>query len=156
MSTLRASGLRAIARHPRRSLPVGLVTTSALGVMTRVGSAKRNVLRAAAPLKRAATDRQVRRESRRAAADATRAWRRAEHVGVAKAFTDRRVARNLRQARRHMSRAASCSISPPRHRLRNTVVVVAGVGVGGAVVVKARRATSSAMATPAGATANAA
>jgi hypothetical protein len=58
---------------------------------------------------------------------------------LASALTDKQVARKLRHATHHASRAASLSIgSPRRHRLRNTTiaVVAAGALAGAAYVVR--------------------
>jgi hypothetical protein len=73
-------------------------------------------------------DRKVGVESRRAAKDASRAARRAKRVGVAKALTDKRVARDLRRATQHASKAASLAVAQRRRRVRTTAVLVVGTG----------------------------
>ena len=78
-------------------------------------------------------------ETRQAKADALHAARRVRRIGVASALTDKRVARKLRHATHHASRAASLSISSPRrHPFRNTTiaVVAAGTLAGAAYVVR--------------------
>jgi hypothetical protein len=68
-----------------------------------------------------------------------------QRIGVASALTDKRVARKLRHATHHASRAASLSISSPRrHRVRNTtiVVVAAGTLAGAAYAVRSKVVTA--------------
>ena len=63
---------------------------------------------------------------------------------MASALTDKRVARKLRHATHHASRAASLSISSPRrHPVRNTTiaVVAAGTLAGAAYAVQTKNVT---------------
>jgi len=87
------------------------------------------------------SDHKVHAETRRARADALHAAHRVQRIGVASALTDKRVARKLRHATHHASRAASLSISSPsRHRVRNTsiAVVAAGTLAGAAYAVRTK------------------
>jgi hypothetical protein len=91
--------------------------------------------------RRAVSDHKVHAETRRARADALHAAHRVQRIGLASALTDKRVARKLRHATHHASRAASLSISSPRrHRVRNTsiVVVAAGTLAGAAYAVRTK------------------
>ena len=91
--------------------------------------------------RRAVSDHKVHSETRRARADALHAAHRVQRIGLASALTDKRVARKLRHATHHASRAASLSISSPRrHRVRNTsiVVVAAGTLAGAAYAVRTK------------------
>jgi hypothetical protein len=124
MSTqITTQGARLVRRHPHRAVGMGLITA-----------------------RRAASDHKVRAETRRARADALHAARRVQRIGMASALTDKRVARKLRHATHHASRAASLSISSPRrHRVRNTsiVVVAAGTLAGAAYAVRAKTMMAS-------------
>jgi hypothetical protein len=103
----------------------------------------------AQPVKRAATDRRVHRESRRAGADAAAAFRRVGEVGIVEAMNDRRVARKLTRATHHASKAVVYSVTPaPQHRKRNAALVALGVGGITAGVLAARRSPSSQVPTP--------
>jgi hypothetical protein len=103
----------------------------------------------AKPMKRAATDRRVHRESRRAGADAAAAFRRVGEVGIVEAMNDRRVARKLSGATHHASKAVVFSVTPaPQHRKRNAALVALGVGGITAGVLAARRSPSSTVPTP--------
>ena len=107
---------------------------------TRKG-ARRRAQHLAEPARRAVSDHKVHAETRRARADALHAAHRVRRIGVASALTDKRVARKLRHATHHASRAASLSISSPRrHRVRNTsiVVVAAGTLAGAAYAVRTK------------------
>ena len=107
---------------------------------TRKGS-RRRAQHLAEPARRAVSDHKVHAETRRARADALHAAHRVRRIGVASALTDKRVARKLRRATHHASRAASLSISSPRrHRIRNTsiVVVAAGTLAGAAYAVRTK------------------
>ncbi len=107
----------------------------------------RLVRRHAEPARRAVSDHKVRAETRRARADALHAAHRVQRIGVASALTDKRVARKLRHATHHASRAASLSISSRRrHRVRNTtiVVVAAGTLAGAAYAVRPKTVTAPA------------
>ena len=100
---------------------------------------RRRAQQLAEPARRAVSDHKVHAETRRARADALHAARRVQRIGVASALTDKRVARKLRHATHHASRAASLSISSPRrHPVRNTTiaVVAAGTLAGAAYVVR--------------------
>ena len=93
--------------------------------------------------RRAVSDHKVHAETRRARADALHAAHRVRRIGVTSALTDKRVARKLRHATHHASRAASLSISSHRrHRVRNTtiVVVAAGTLAGAAYAVRPKTA----------------
>jgi hypothetical protein len=117
---------------------MGLITVSALRSIN-AADARRRARHLAKPAKRAASDRKVHAETRQAKADALHAARRVRRIGVASALTDKRVARKLRHATHHASRAASLSISSPRrHPFRNTTiaVVAAGTLAGAAYVVR--------------------
>jgi hypothetical protein len=107
--------------------------------------ARRRAQHLAEPARRAVSDRKVHAETRRAKADALHAAHRVQRIGMASALTDKRVARKLRQATHHASRAASLSISSPRrHRARNTTiaVVAAGTLAGAAYAVRSIIATA--------------
>jgi hypothetical protein len=117
---------------------MGLITVSALRSIN-AADARRRARHLAKPAKRAASDRKVHAETRQAKADALHAARRVQRIGVTSALTDKRVARKLRHATHHASRAASLSISSPRrHPFRNTTiaVVAAGTLAGAAYVVR--------------------
>jgi len=131
-------GARFVRRHPRRALSMGLITVSALRSIN-AADARRRAQHLAKPATRAVSDHKVHAETRRAKADAMHAAQRVQRIGVANALTDKRVARKLRHATHHASRAASLSIgSPRRHHLRNTTiaVVAAGALAGAAYVVR--------------------
>ena len=87
---------------------------------------------------RRVSDRRVRRELRRAAFHAALAARRAQSVGPARASGDRRVTRGFQRSTRHAARALSFSISPPSHRVRNTVLIVTGAATTVVAVVAIR------------------
>ena len=130
--------IRSASRHRRRTAQIGLLTTT---VLSRGAHARGHYRGLADPVRRAATDRRVHRQSRRAAADVAGAVRRAGRVGIADAMTDRRVATGLRKAGRHASRALALTISPPpSHKKRNTAIVALGIGgaTAGAIVAKRR------------------
>jgi hypothetical protein len=139
MSThITTQGARLVRRHPRRAVSMGLITVSALRSIN-AADARRRARHLAKPAKRAASDRKVHAETRQAKADALHAARRVQRIGVTSALTDKRVARKLRHATHHASRAASLSISSPRrHPFRNTTiaVVAAGTLAGAAYVVR--------------------
>jgi len=133
-------GARLVRRHPRRAVSIGLLTVSALRSIN-AADARRRAQHLAEPVTRAVTDRKVHAETRRAKADALHAAQRVQRIGVASALTDKRVARKLRHATHHASRAASLSIgSRRRHRVRNSTiaVVAAGALAGAAYVVRPR------------------
>ena len=141
MSTqITTQGARLLRRHPRRAVGMGPITVSALRSINAAG-ARRRAQQLAEPARRAVSDHKVHAETRRARADALHAARRVQRIGVASALTDKRVARKLRHATHHASRAASLSISSPRrHRVRNTsiVVVAAGTLAGAAYAVRTK------------------
>ena len=121
-------GARLVRRHPRRAVSMGLITVSALRSIN-AADARRRAQHLAQPARRAVSDRKVHAETRRARADALHAAHRVQRIGVASALTDKRVARKLRHATHHASRAASLSISSPRrHRVRNTTIAVVAAG----------------------------
>ncbi|HWH66760.1 MAG TPA: hypothetical protein VNS99_11695 [Gaiellales bacterium] len=110
-------------------------------MMSTRKSSRRRAQQLAEPARRAVSDHKVHAETRRARADALHAARRVQRIGVASALTDKRVARKLRHATHHASRAASLSISSPRrHRVRNTsiAVVAAGTLAGAAYAVRTK------------------
>lgn len=145
MSTqITTQGARLVRRHPRRTVGMGLITVSALRSIN-AADARRRAQHLVEPARRAASDHKVRAETRRAKADALHAARRVQRIGVASALTDKRVARKLRHATHHASRAASLSISSPRrHRVRNTtiVAVAAGTLAGAAYAVRPKTVTA--------------
>ena len=110
-------------------------------MMSTRKSPRRRAQHLAEPARRAVSDHKVHAETRRARADALHAARRVQRIGLASALTDKRVARKLRHATHHASRAASLSISSPRrHRVRNTsiAVVAAGTLAGAAYAVRTK------------------
>ncbi len=122
--------IRWARHHPRRALRIGLLTGSAIRWTTTVADARRHAGRVAEPLQRAATDRRIHVETRRAKADASRAAHRVRRVGLTGALTDKRVARELRHATRHASRAAHLAVRPRRHhRTRTAAITLVGSGV---------------------------
>ena len=129
MSTkITTQGARLVRRHPRRAVSMGLITLSALRSIN-AADARRRAQRLARPASRAVSDRKVHAETRRATDDALHAARRVQRIGAASALTDKRVARKLRHATHHASRAASLSISSPRrHPVRNTTIAVVAAG----------------------------
>jgi hypothetical protein len=129
MSTqITTQGARLVRRHPRRAVGMGLITVSALRSIN-AADARRRAQHLAQPARRAVSDHKVHAETRRARTDALHAAHRVQRIGVASALTDKRVARKLRNATHHASRAASLSISSPRrHRVRNTTIVVVAAG----------------------------
>jgi hypothetical protein len=78
--------------------------------------------------RRVATDQNVHAEMQRAIANASHAARRAQSVGAARALSDKRLARQLRRATRHASKAASLAVHPRRNRVRRAALVLAGSG----------------------------
>jgi hypothetical protein len=86
----------------------------------------------------------VRREARQASIHAALALRRADHLGLVSALTDRRIARHLTRARRHASRALLLTAAPPPSRRgRNAVLIATGAGITTASVVAIRRTIQS-------------
>jgi len=142
-----AASARVLQRYERRgpSLLAALMTTEGGTSMETTHRYRRLV----EPVKRVATDRQVHRQSRRAAADVAGAIRRAGRVGIADAMTDRRVACGLRRAGRHASRALVLTIAPPpSHKKRNAAIVALGVGGITAGAIAARHSFQPAGETP--------
>lgn len=122
--------IRWARHHPRRALRIRLLTGSANGMTTKIAHATGNAGRVAGPLKRAATDPQIHAETHRARADASRAAHRVHRIGVTVALTDRRVARHLRDAIRHVSKAAHLTIHPHRRRrTRTAAITLVGTGI---------------------------
>lgn len=141
--------VRSAVRHPRRAVKIGLLTTTVLRYRQKARSRGRYLVVVAEPVRRAATDRRVHRESRRAGADAASAFRRVGEVGLVEAMNDRRVARKLSRATHHASKAVVFSVAPPpQHRKRNAALVALGVGGITAGVLAARRSPSSTVPTP--------
>ncbi len=115
-------GVRLALRHPLRTARMGNVlvgSTVRLVVIGRQG---------AEAAKRAATDRAVHAEGRRAVASATRAARRIHRVGFGNALSDRRAVRELWLATGHASKAANLVFNPRPSRPKRTVVIVVGAG----------------------------
>ncbi len=79
--------------------------------------------------RRAAVDPKVHTETRRARRDALHAAKRIRRVGVTRAVTDKHVARDLRRASHHASRAAHFAVRPARTK----TVTLLGAGVFAAV-----------------------
>jgi hypothetical protein len=78
--------------------------------------------------RRVATDQNVHAELQRAIVDASHAARRAQRVGPTKALSDKRLARQLRRASRHASKAATLAVHPRRNRLRRGALMLVGSG----------------------------
>src|SRR5262249_20909010 len=132
-TTVRRYALKQAVRHPRRAMKIGL-----LAAKTR-----RNIRVVTDPARRAATDKRVRAETRRAQEHAMRARRRAAKIGMARALSDRRVARSMRRASEHASKAANLAVNPkPSHKVRNAVLVVVGAGTASAAAVTSWRMRS--------------
>ena len=90
---------------------------------------------------RALADPRVHREVRRAAAHASRASRRARHVGPAQSLNDRCVGRELHRAGRHLAHAADLATHPRRsHRARNVALATAAAVAAGAAYARLRPA----------------
>jgi hypothetical protein len=94
----------------------------------KVAEARQQALKVAEPARRAATDIRVHSETRRARGNAVRAAHRVQRIGVTRALTVNQVARNLRRATHHATRAANLAVNPSRHRVRKTSIVVLGTG----------------------------
>jgi hypothetical protein len=141
---------RMAVRHPRRAVKFGLFSAAVLRSTHKARDRGRYLVVVAEPMKRAATDRRVHRESRRAGADAASAFRRVGEVGIVDAMSDRRVARKLSRATQHASRAVVFSVTPPpQHRKRNAALVAIGVGGITAGVLAARRTSNGSAVAPA-------
>lgn len=151
---LTTHGALLMHRRPRRALGLGLLAASALRGLS-IAEARRRSQQLVEPTRRAASDPRVHAETRRAKADAVRAVHRVQQIGIARALTDRRVARKLRHATHHASQAASLSIDlPRRHRIRDTtmVVVASGTLAGGAYAARHRLSTPAERTVPSEAT----
>jgi hypothetical protein len=120
-------GLRIAGNHPRRALRMSLIAAP-LATKMRGATHGRRMVTLVDPVRRAATEPKIHKEVRKAAADVSSAFARAQRVGVADAFGDRRVARKLRLAAVHTSRAARHSIDHPHHRARNATIAILGTG----------------------------
>lgn len=120
-------GLWMAGNHPRRALRMSLIAAPRATKM-RGATRGRRMVTLIDPIKRAATEPKVRKEVRKAAADVSSAFARAQRVGVTDAVGDRRVASKLRLAALHTSRAARHSIDHPHHRARNATIVILGTG----------------------------
>jgi hypothetical protein len=94
----------------------------------KVAEARQQALKVAEPARRAATDIRVHSETRRARGNAVRAAHRVQRIGVTRSLTDKQVARHLRRATHHATRAANLAVNPSRHRVRKTSIVVLGTG----------------------------
>ncbi len=113
--------------HPRRALRMSL-NAAPRATKIRGATRGRRMVTLIDPVRRAATDPKVHMEVRKAAADVSSAFARAQRVGVTDAVGDRRVARKLRLAALHTSRAAHHSFDHPHHRARNATIVILGTG----------------------------
>lgn len=134
---------RALMRHPRRAVRLVLLASS-LFATVRVGEARAWAGRLQTTARRAVSDAGVPAEAGRARRHASRSARRAQRLGVQRALTDKRVARDLRHVALHASRAASLAVRPRRtHRIRKAAIVVAGTGVIAGIVWGKRRSSSS-------------
>lgn len=128
-TTIRQSGIRKLRGKPRRSLRIELFASPILAARLRAAKVREQTSQLVEPARRAATDRRVHRETYRAKRHASCALHRARRIGVAKALTDKRVSRNLNRSVSHAAHAASVALNQtPRHRVRNTTLVVAGAG----------------------------
>jgi len=125
------------SRHPTRVMKMGLLAGRHPRRTVKIFEITRQANRMKEPVKRAATDRRVRKEARRASENATRAARRVQQVGFANALNDRKVARYSKRATDHATKAANLATNPPANRMRKVTVVVlgtselAGVAYGG-------------------------
>jgi hypothetical protein len=120
------------ARHPRRSARLTLLAGRNLKTVMTVVAVSRQASRVAQPVRRAARDPEVHAEAMRAAKEVSAAAQRAQKVGVANSLNDKRVARSLRRAQRHATRATNrARREPPRRRRRVTVILVGAGVVGG-------------------------
>jgi hypothetical protein len=120
-------GLWMVGNHPRRALRMSLIAAPRATKM-RGATRGRRMVTLIDPIRRAATEPKIRKEVRKAAADVSSAFARAQRVGVTDAIGDRRVARKLRLAALHTSRATRHSIDHPHHRARNATIVILGTG----------------------------
>jgi hypothetical protein len=104
--------------------------------VTRLGSSLRGPTAKVAAMsgqavgtaRRVATDQTVRAEMQRAIADASHAARRAQRVGPTRALSDKHLARQLRRASRHASKAATLAVHPRRNRVRRAAFMLVGSG----------------------------
>jgi hypothetical protein len=137
-------GVRYARRHPRRAFRIGVLGSSLLARRIKIAETRRQALKVAEPARRAATDFRVHSETRRARGNAVRAAHRVQRIGVTRALTDKQVARNLRRATHHASRAANLAVNPSRHRVKKTSIVVLGTGaLAGAAYAGRRKYASS-------------
>ena len=140
--------LRALIRHPRRAVRLVLLASS-LFATVRVGEARAWAGSLQTTARRAVSDADVRAEAGRARTHASRSARRAQRLGVQRALTDQRVARDLRHVALHASRATSLAVRPRRsHRIRTAAIVVGGTGVIAGIVWGKRMSCSSQTALP--------
>jgi hypothetical protein len=122
--------------HPRKALWAGRFAAHNWKTTLLVIQTSRRVSKLGPHASRAAHDRRVRREAKRAAADASNAVRRAQAIGVARALDDKRFAKNVRSAGTHAGKATHRAIHPPsEHRLRNGAMAILGASIaaGGAL-----------------------
>ena len=125
---LATHGLWLASRHPTRAARMGMLAGRHPRRTVKIVGITRQANRMKEPVKRAATDRRVRKEARRASENATLAARRVQQVGLANALNDRKVARYSKRATEHATKAANLATNPPTNRLRKVTVVVLGTG----------------------------
>ena len=125
---LATHGLWLASRHPTRAARMGMLAGRHPRRTVKIVAITRQANRMKEPVKRAATDRRVRKEARRASENATLAARRVQQVGLANALNDRKVARYSKRATEHATKAANLATNPPTNRLRKVTVVVLGTG----------------------------
>lgn len=129
-------GLRTVRRHPRKAVWAGRLAVRNWKTTLFVVQTTRRVSRVGPQASRVAHDRGIRREAKRATAEASNAVRRARAIGLARVMEDKRFARNVRRAGTHAGKATHRAIHPPNeHRLRNSSMAILGAGIaaGGAV-----------------------
>ena len=120
--------LHALKRHPSRAVRLGVLASS-LFASVRFAEARDRIGELSASAGRAASDSRVQAEARKAAEYASRSAKRAQRLGAERSLHDKRVSRDLRRSASHASRAASFAVNgPPKHRIRKTVLVIAGAG----------------------------
>ena len=141
---LASHGIRLVSRHPGHAMRMGMMAGRHPRRTMMIVELTRRANRMKDPVKRAATDRRVRKEARRASENATLAARRVQQVGFANALNDRKVARYSRRATDHATKAANLAANPPASRLRKVTVVVLGTGALAGVAYGGWRRTAAA------------
>jgi hypothetical protein len=141
---LATHGIWMASRHPKRAMRMGMLAGRHPVRTVKIIELTRQANRVKEPVKRAATDRRVRKEARRASENATLAARRVQQIGFANALNDRKVARYSKRATDHATKAANLATNPPKNRMRKVTVVVLGTGaLAGAAYGGWRRTTAS-------------